>query len=229
MIFAIALVPDTLSAQAPNTPNTASISGKVREDTGAAVRSIVTATSGNFFQRAFTGADGTFQFTKLPSGSYFLCAQTPLMSGPKDDPFIDSCAWPDLSSPRLALAAGQARIDVIVPVKRGYLLKIRVNDAGKLLTAPIGNNPASHLSLLLSGPAALQRNIPIADQDSAGRTHSIVIPYDTPHKLFIHSASLALKDANGRDFDGVTPIDVKVSRGGPPPVLVVNVVKAVKP
>lgn len=87
LILAIALiVPGILPAQTAG--NSASIAGKVREENGTAVRAIVTATSGAFVERAFAGNDGAFQFSKLPAGSYSLCAQTSRMEiGPKDDPY----------------------------------------------------------------------------------------------------------------------------------------------
>ena len=106
-----------LHAQASDT---ASLSGKVREESGAAVSAVVTATSGAVLQRTFAGSDGSFQFTKLPAGSYSLCAQTSVMQAKvKEDPFVDSCAWPDFSAPRLSLAAGQAQTGAVVTVKRG--------------------------------------------------------------------------------------------------------------
>ena len=74
----------------------------------------------------------------------------------------------------------------------------------------------------------MPQEILISSNDAAGRTHSIVIPYDTAHKLAIHTSGLALKDANARDLDEKTPLDVKVSPGGPAPVLVINVIQAVK-
>ena len=222
------IVPGILTAQ---TGNTASIAGKVREENGAAVRAIVTATSGAFVQRAFAAGDGSFELTKLPAGSYSLCAQTSSMEvGPREDPFVDSCAWPDLSAPKLALLAGQVRTAAAVTVKRGSLVKVRVNDPGKAIAAVNSRVPGNPILLLLSGPAGLPRNVPIIDQDAGGRTHGIVIPYDLPHKLFIHSASLALKDGNGHDFDGVVPVAVQASHGAVPAVIVVNVsAAAVKP
>lgn len=215
-----------LAAQTP--PNTASLAGKVRDEKGLPVRAIVHANSGLSQQHTFAGPDGAFQFTKLPAGTYFLCAQVPLTSlGPKDDPFVDSCAWQDFTSPRLPLLAGQAKLDAIITVKRGHLLTIRVNDPAKLLPATAAKSD-SRLSLSIAGPAKLPQEILISSKDAAGRTHSIVIPYDTAHKLAIHTSGFALKDANARDLDEKTPLDVKVSPGGPAPILVINVIQAVK-
>ena len=147
--------------------------------------------------------------------------------GPKDDPFVDSCAWQDFTSPRLPLLAGQAKLDAIITVKRGHLLTIRVNDPAKLLPAAAGKIDGN-LSLRIAGPSNLPQEILISGKDATGRTHSIVIPYDTPHRLMIHTSGFALKDANARDVDEKTPLNVMVAKGGPAPLLVVNVIQAVK-
>ena len=209
--------------------NSASIAGKVLEDNGTPVRAIVTASSGTFVQRAFAVADGSFELAKLPAGPYLLCAQIPsMLVGPKDDPFIDSCASPDISSP-IALAAAQTRTGVIVRAKRGYLLKVRVNDPGKLLPAPNTKDGGNALRISLVNSAGLHQSIPITSQDPGGRTHGIVIPYGSPHSLFIQGAGFALQDSAGRGLDGVTPVSVTASPGGPSQAYVVNVMKAVKP
>ena len=74
----------------------------------------------------------------------------------------------------------------------------------------------------------MPQEILISGKDATGRTHSIVIPYDTPHRLMIHTSGFALKDANARDVDEKTPLNVMVAKGGPAPLLVVNVIQAVK-
>ena len=82
---------------------------------------------------------------------------------------------------------------------------------------------------LLLGRTGFPRHIPVVTQDTGRRTHGIVIAYDAPHKLFVHSAGLGLKDASGRDYDGATPVAVQVAHGSAPVTIVVNVSAAVKP
>ena len=169
------------------------------------------------------------RLAKLPAGPYLLCAQIPsMLVGPKDDPFIDSCASPDISSP-IALVQAQTRTGVIVRAKRGYFLKVRVNDPGKLLPAPNTKDGGNALRISLVNAAGLHQSIPITAQDPGGRTHGIVIPYGSPHSLFIQGAGFALQDSAGRGLDGVTPVSVTASPGGPSQAYVVNVMKAVKP
>ena len=213
---------------AAQTTNSATIAGKVHDESGTPVRATVIATSGVFVQRAFAGADGSFQLTALPRGLYSLCVQALVMTvRPKDDPFIDSCAWRELSPPSVTLATGQALTGVALTAKRGYLLNIRVNDPATLLPAAVGKAGGHQVWLLIAGPLGLQQDIPITGHDAGGRTHGIVIAYDMPHKVFIHSSTLALKDVNGSKLDGLAPIAVQVSHVSPPPTLVVNIAAAV--
>ena len=72
----------------PPTPGT--LSGAVRDESGAAVNAFVTISTNGFEQRAITRPDGTFQFLNLRPARYFLCAKpAPLLVKPGDDPFVE--------------------------------------------------------------------------------------------------------------------------------------------
>lgn len=220
----------TAGSFAQTAANTASIAGKTIEENGAPVRALVTATARGALVRVSSGLDGAFTFTGLAAGSYRICAQ-PLSGapGPRQDPLVDSCTQQNLSDPKYSLAANQTRIGAIVTLQRGVLLNVRVNDPSKLLPAIAGSFPASqHLTISIAGPSGFHRIIPITAQDTMGRTHGIVIPYDTRHKLFVRGG-FALKDSNGRDYDGVTPVDIQAARGVPLPAIEVNIGRTVKP
>ena len=214
-----------LCAQA--TKDTASLSGTVLYEKGAPVQATVTAIAGTFTQRQLTGAKGVFAFSHLPAGTYVLCGKLApaividLKAGANDPP-LDSCAWLDSTSPRVPLSAAQARTGVSIVLKRGRLLTIRVNDPAKLLPAKVGQQSGNELALRIAGPSALVYRIPITGQDALGRTHSIVIPYDTPHKLWMQSTTFALKDSGNRDISAAAAIPVQVAHGDPETKLVVN-------
>ena len=218
------------SLTAQTTGSTAGISGIVREESGPAIPAVVLAVSGSVMRHTSSGPDGAFQFTQLPAGSYRLCAQVPqekIRRG--DDRFVDSCGLWESVPPPVTLAAGETRKGAVVTVARGYLLKIRVNDPGKLLPPPIGKNGGNALSLMIFGASGLPHNIPIVSQDAAGRDHAVVIPYGMPHKLSIQSSVLSLNDEIGRQIATTAPMDITLARGAALKTYVVNVVKAGKP
>ena len=192
------------------------------------MQATVTAIAGTFIQRQLTGAKGAFTFSHLPAGTYVLCGKLApaIVIDTKpgaNDPPLDSCAWLDSTFPRVPLAAAQARTGLSLVLKRGRLLTIRVNDPGKLLPAKVGRQSGNELSLRIAGPSALVHRIPIPGQDALGRTHSIVIPYDTPHKLWMQSSAFALKDNGNRDVSAAAAIPVQIAHGDPETKLVVNV------
>ena len=97
-------------------------------------------------------ATGVFQFVGLPPGTYRLCAQVPQMVyGANEDRFTDSCLWPDKSSPLVTLVAGQVKTGAVVTLARGHLVKVRVNDPGKLLPAAAGKHAGNVLAIHIAG------------------------------------------------------------------------------
>ncbi|MDQ2945864.1 MAG: hypothetical protein M3Y27_07980 [Acidobacteriota bacterium] len=174
-------------------------------------------------------------FTSVPAGAYALCGEAlPQVTPPgksltlstkigSDDRPLDSCAWLDFSSPKITVAAGELRSGVKVTVKQGRLITIRVNDPQKLLPPKKGQNSGNELSLHMAGPSGLARKIPILGEDANGRTHGIVVPYDTPYKLSIQSTTFSLTDQSDRDFSALAPLAIQATRLAPEIQYVVNV------
>jgi hypothetical protein len=201
------------------TPNRAgSISGTVLDEADLPVEALVTIATQGLRQQTSTPPDGTYLFNNLKPGIYVVCAQPKLTA----EALVDSCLWQDNSSLKVALAPGQAR-NATVPVQHGYLLKIRVNDPHGLLPPTAGPISGNALSVYISGPSKLIQIVPITAQDKGGRDHTIVIPYDTPYKIVVHSTSVALKDGNGKEIDHATPFMVTATHGVPLGGLVINV------
>src|ERR1051325_6586890 len=92
---------------------TASLSGRVLSEEGRTLSATVTL---NFAaargypappRRARTDANGNFSFSKLPPGTYKLCAQVATSeAAPANSPYIDTCDWPS-GQPPITVAAGQ--------------------------------------------------------------------------------------------------------------------------
>src|SRR5262252_1068716 len=76
---------------AQSLPPTASLSGRVLSEDG----------------RALPDANGAFSFSRLPAGTYKLCAQIAATEpAPANAPWVDTCLWPS-PQPPVTVAAGQ--------------------------------------------------------------------------------------------------------------------------
>jgi hypothetical protein len=189
--------------------NPASLAGIVHDENGAAAPAMVTIATHSLQQQASTLPDGTFRFSNLRPGLYVVCAQA-AQAG-----FVDACLWQDRSALKIPLLPGQAQAAIVVPVQHGYTLKIHVNDPHGLLAAPASAIDGKALSVLVIGPSKLAQRAPIVAKTATGRDHAIVIPYNTPHTVVVHSATFVLKDASGKSIDDSTPVSVTASQGGP--------------
>lgn len=231
--FRTALIPgllvtiaiSALSAQPIKTATT--ISGTAVDEKGTPVQANVTVIALGFTQQKFTAPNGAFVFSPVPAGAYLLCGEAlpkvTLATTPGSDRPLDSCAWLDVSSPKITIAAGELRSGVKVTVKQGRLITVRVNDPQKLLPPKKGQDSGNELSLTIAGPTGFVRRIPILAEDANGRTHGIVVPYDTPHQLSIQSTTFSLTDQSDRDFSALAPLAIQATRLAPETQYVVNV------
>jgi hypothetical protein len=208
----LATTPSSLSA---------SLSGFVLDELNHPVQATVTIATQGLRQSALSGPDGSFTFSNLKTGMFVACAVPPPTTTGRR--FVDSCLWQDRNSVQVPLAPGQALQGVIVPVQDGYPLDIRVNDPAGLLPVPVGNVGANELAIHIISPSGLAHPVPIASKDAKGRDHVLVVPYNTPLQLLIHSSSFVLKDANGNDLAATTKISFTVTQNGPAISFTVNV------
>jgi hypothetical protein len=215
-LFAQSAAPPAATAPAHPT----SLSGLVRDESNTPVVATVTIATQGLRQSALTAADGSFTFPNLKTGMYAICAVPTAKTGA---PFIDSCLWQDRNSLQVPLTPGENQQGIIVPVRHGHPLKVRVNDPNALLPAPIGATAANHLAIHVIGPSGLAQPVLIAAQDAKGRDHMLVVPYDTPLKLLVHSTTFVLKDATGNDLAETTTTSFTATQAGPPPLFVFNV------
>jgi hypothetical protein len=190
----------------------ASISGSVHDEGNAPVQVVVTISTQGLQRQTSTSNSGAFQFTDLKPGMYVVCAQPAKPSGAA---LMDTCLWQDNATMKIALAPGQVRGGVAVPLQHGYTLKVRVNDPHGLLTAAAGPIAGNALSLHIFGPSGVPQQIPITAQDASGRDHAIVIPYGVAHKVVVHSSMFELKDVSGNTVSQASPVAVTATQGGP--------------
>jgi hypothetical protein len=202
--------------------SSASLSGSVRDESDNPVQATVTIATQGLRQSALTASNGAFTFSNLKTGMFFVCAVPP--PGTNGAYYVDSCLWQNQNSVYVPLAPGQIQQNVMVPIQHGYPLDIRVNDPSALLPAPIGNISANALAIHVIGPSGLAQPVPIASKSATSRDHILVVPYNTPLQLLIHSSNFALKDANGNALAPTTQTSFTIPEGGSPPSFVVNVV-----
>jgi hypothetical protein len=199
----------------------ASLSGTVRNESNNPVASVVTIATQGLRQSAQTAADGSFSFSGLKTGMYFICAvPLPTTAGQH---FVDSCLWQSSSSFHVPLAPGQAQQGLVVPVQHGYPLQVRVNDPASLLPVPAGVSGQNYLAVHVIGSSGLAEPMPIVSANATGRTHQLIVPYNTPLQVLIHSSTVALTDATGKPLAATSAINVTASTASPPPPIVVNV------
>ena len=143
------------------TPATASLSGRILSEEGRTVRATVTlsfATARGYPAppwRVLTDAYGAFTFSRLPAGSYKLCAQVAASeSAPANSPYFDTCVWPSGQTP-ITLTAGQQAAGVVFTAPKGAWLTLHVADPDHVPPAIAAKGPATldpALQLLVKGP-----------------------------------------------------------------------------
>ena len=204
--------------------DTGLINGSVRDDSGLPAQAHITLIANGVTRHAFSATNGDFVFITLPRGAYTLCGQILPTGAKKEDPAVNSCDWMEPSSTlKLTLAKDEHRTGLRLNLKRGRLITVRVNDPGKVLSAVSSNRSSAEVSVLVAGPSGLMNRVPVLNTDSGGRNHAIVIAYDTPHRLFVHSDAFSLTDANSQPRVAGAPTGIQVAHGDADVVVVVNV------
>lgn len=207
LIVAALVLACTALAQTPGA--TASMSGRVLSEEGRTLRATVTlsfAAARGYPAppwRTLTGTNGTFTFSRLPAGSYVLCAQVAATeAAPANSPYVDTCVWPS-AQPPITLAAGQQVAGIVFTATKGALLKLRVADPDHVLPQAAANGPTPlepELQLILKGPDGLYRHARYVSSDSVGRTYQTTIPVRTAVGVKIASTVANAFDQGGNQI-----------------------------
>ena len=160
---------------------------------------------------ATSGVSGSFRFDALYFGPYRLCVQVP------GSTWLNPCEW-GLRPPTVMLSTPQPSASVTITVKKGVAVPIRVDDPGQLLSQHEGKTPGAHLLLGVSNDVLVFHPAPLTSQDSNGRNHQILIPFDATVKLVVSSSFFQLNDAAGIPLPrtGSIAIPVNVQTGQQP-------------
>lgn len=209
------------------------ISGWVRDEAGAPVRAVVKALRGPTTLEALTGSAGAFSFDALAAGTYRFCV-SPLETDWVDplakrdprgkpaaapDPLVDSCEVQDTAYPAVTLAGNLSRPGLVLTVRRGRWLMVRVKDPQKLLPEAKGRSAGPEMRVRVAGRNGLIRHLPIVAQDKEGRTYGTIVPFESPHQLSISSTGFQFQDSAGAarmsaPMSAAEPMPLNVARGG---------------
>ncbi len=133
------------------------------------------------------GPAGKFQFTGLSDGSYALCVQ------PSGTIWLDSCEWGHTVI-AVAITSNNKNPTVVVTLKKGVAVPIRIDDATQLLSKSEGKTPGAHVLIGFINPASAFRHATLLSNVSTGRNHQIVIPFDTPVNLVVSNSFFQVRD-----------------------------------
>jgi hypothetical protein len=218
-----------LSMLMPWAADAGSITGTITAADGTAVDAALTlhdlstarVSGANPFDHQFASRrDGTFSLSAIPAATYEICVDAPHLQ------VLDPCRWGG-STKKATVTAGGTVTGFDLTVKRGYLLQVRVNDPSQVLPPPVGGLGGSALQMIVQTPEGQIENLRLQGSDAAGRTHYLVIPYESPLLLTVTAgAGFALSDSNGQRYTKDTAqIPILVLSGGSHSVVTFNVAK----
>jgi hypothetical protein len=150
-------------------------------------------------------------------GTYRLCADSP------NGIWLNPCEW-GLQAPVVSVSAAQPTGNINVVLKKGVAVPVRIEDPALLLTKNEGKTPGAHLLLGIGTDASVFRIAQIVSQDSAGRDHQIVVPFNSSVKLVVYSSFFQLSDGNGIPFPRKSiGIPILISPGQQVPIIKLKV------
>jgi hypothetical protein len=104
-------------------------------------------------------------------------------------------------------------------------MRICVHDLGNLLSHSEGKTPGAHLLLGADNDAFASCPARVVSQDTNGRSHEVVIPFDSRVKLVLYSSFFRLSDAAGAPLPrSAVSIPVTVRPGQAPPTIALRVI-----
>ena len=140
--------------------------------------------------RAVLDQKGAFRIGFLPPGEYFACVRA------TGGLWLDPCEW-DSKLPTVSIQDEQSTADLKVTLKKGTVVEVRVDDPGRLLAQHEGKTKGAGMMVAIASDGLVLRFVPIAATETAGRTHRLIVPYETPLRLIIQGGSFVVSDSFG--------------------------------
>jgi len=162
---------------------------------------------------------GVFAFDGLDAGSYHFCATLP------GSTWLNPCDW-DSKRVSVDVKPNQMVRGVVVVMKPGVAVPIRVDDPNQLLSKYGTSTPGAHVLIGVSTVSGLFQPATLLGDDGKGRNHQVVIPFDSPTTVAIRSDHFLMTDSTGKAVangsangpvsvpTGNTPSQIKVTISG---------------
>lgn len=188
---------------------TGTITGRITMNNGApyvgATVLITRTTAPPFNTTVFTGDDGSYQASELPTGSYRVCPDLP------SSQYISPCIWLD---PSAVVPVPEGQVVAVPPMQLqlGSTLHVAVADPGSLLPSLVpsmaGKSTGSALVLGVWGPDRHFHLLAPVKTTGVRTQYQLTIPFETALRLQVLPIGLGVLDAknvslpsNGQKYD----------------------------
>jgi hypothetical protein len=170
-----------------------------------------------FTAGAPSSKDGAFAFSSLDAGVYHFCAALP------GSTWLNPCDW-DTKRVTTELNANQMARGVVLTMKPGVALPIQIDDPGVVMDTSEKTRAGAHILVGVATASGGFQPADLKSSDKNGRTSEVLIPFDTPVKVVIHSSLFLLTDAGGTAFsNGHSESSISVLSGRTPTPVTVKV------
>ena len=149
-----------------------------------------------FRASAFTEPDGSFVVPGVPAGGYRICVQVP------GSALLNPCTW-STGPPSITTASGQAASLGTIRLETGYLLQVRLLDAGRFLESDEGRVPGAQVQIGVWTLNGLFVPMRIRTREATSRDLELPVPFGAPFELSIQSGFFDLADENNARVDPV--------------------------
>jgi hypothetical protein len=224
LLLAVALQAQSNFGQGPITPTvaTATVSGAVKSSanlaalSGATITALRTSPQFPLYRvQAQSAANGTFQITGMPAGTYALCVDA------TKDIHLDPCAWSGTPA-TVTVADGQNVTGVSLSLIKGSTLQVNINDPGQFLQIRPGEIGPPHVLVAVMPQKGPPVPLGMVSATATGQQYQVVIPGNTAYTLLVYSKEVYLTDSSQKAVPatgGTATVTVPSSAASPVPVV----------